>query len=173
MSREDFLNILYFFSKERNQTKSRIFNIFGFAITIVPAAQFIAHTYKVEVLVLTVPLLVVVVSLMYLGEINALKHWNRAIRDEIEIQRQNTTPQMRSWESGLEYSEDVVPFLSYSFLLLFFVYYLASVFFVSISINKYGIIPEAILLGFYTAIGVWFLIFLCHNLLSSPRKDKR
>ena len=163
MKKEEFLKLQFQTIREEiRETKARIFKTLGFGLTVIPAAHFFAQTYKIDTLVLSIPFLIVIVSLIYLSENHSLMRCGRFIRLHIESQVEDVI----GWEHWLSTPDEfekrsVDRYLTYSFFLLFIVYYLGSVFFaVQFSINKYGIIPCAVLIGFYVAIGIWFLIFL-------------
>jgi len=158
--REEFVTL----RDEIKESKSRMYRTMGLGVFVVPAANLLAQVYKVEILLLTIPLLVVVVALMYLSENHALMRCGRYIRLHIEPHFD-----VLGWEKWLETPDSFHPrsvdkYVSYSFYLLFFVYFAGSVFIADRHMrSEYGAVQATILLGFYVAVGVWFLIYLIQN----------
>lgn len=154
--------------EEIRDTKARIFRILGFGLIVVPAANSLANSYKVDVLIILMPLLIIVVALIYLSESRAKMRCGRYIRLHIEGRIKTTEP---GWETWLESSRSpacrlydtrcVDKYLDYCFYILFLTYFVSSVYLAArFTCTKYGLIPTSILLGSYTAIGIWFMIFL-------------
>jgi hypothetical protein len=163
MDRQEFLKQQYLSLREEiRATKDRIFKTMGFGLIVVPSATFLAKAYDVDTFILSLPVLVVVVALIYLSENNALMRCGRYIKYHIEP----AIADVVGWEQWLERigpwdARSVDKYLSYAFYLLFFVYFAGSVFLAGrFAIEKYGIIPGVILLAVYIAIGVWFVIYL-------------
>lgn len=169
MDKQEFLKEQFLTLREEiKETKSRIFKLVGLAIVGVPAAHFLAYSYKLEIIVLAIPLLVIVVALLYMSENHALMRCGRYIKLYIESEIKDIV----GWEQWLEtpgefQARTVDKFVSYCFYLLFFIYFAGSVFLADRFVQeKYGII-RLILLGVYIAIGIWFLIFLIGNIRTS------
>src|SRR5216684_8151501 len=160
--REQFITL----RDEIKESKARIYRTMGFGIVVVPAANFLAQTYRIEVLLLSVPLLVIVVALMYLSENHALMRCGRYIRLQIEPRFHDVL----GWEKWLEIPDSFQPrsvdkYVGHSFYILFFVYFAGSVFVADHYMRtEYGMLPAAVLLGLYIAVGVWFLIYLFQNI---------
>ncbi|MFI5118323.1 MAG: hypothetical protein ACHP8B_16670 [Terriglobales bacterium] len=158
--------------KEIENTKSRIFKIVAFGLTIVPAAHFVAQEQKLEALLYITPLLVIVVALLYLSENHALMRCGRYIRCEIERHVTEQDKDVIGWETWLEANKQrygtrtVDKFVAYCFHILFVVYFAGSVY---VAIKhaleaKMAVMGMAALLGVYVAVGIWFLIFLLNNI---------
>jgi hypothetical protein len=70
-----------------------------------------------------------------------------------------------AWNSRVFETRDIGKYLSYCFYLLFFVYFVGSVFWAArFAIQQYGQIAASILLGLYVAIGIWFVIYLIKHI---------
>lgn len=174
MDKQEFMKQQYLTLREEiKDTKSKIFQTMGIGLVVVPGSQFLAQSYNIDTITLSLPVLVVVVALIYLSENNALMRCGRYIRTQIEPNLENIV----GWEQWLEtqHSRDfrnVDKFLSYAFYLLFLVYFIGSVFVsAKFAMNNLGIIPAALLLGGYVAIGIWFVIFLIRNIRTSTLTD--
>ena len=174
MQKAEFLKYQYLSLREEiKETKNRIFHTTGFGLVVVPASQFLSKAYKIDTITLTLPILVVVVALIYLAENNALMRCGRYIKHYIEPEIKDVL----GWEEWLEIkggydARDVDKYLSYAFYLLFIIYFAGSVFLASrFAFIKYGMIPTALLLGVYVAIGVWFIIFLFRNIRISTTTE--
>jgi len=157
--------------KEIEQTKSRIFKIVAFGITIVPAAHFVAKDQHLEALNYITPLLVIVVALLYLSENHALMRCGRYIRCEIERHVTAQDKDVIGWETWLEANKQrygtrtVDKFVAYCFHILFIVYFAGSVYLaIQQAETKMAVMGMAALLGVYIAVGIWFLIFLWNNI---------
>jgi hypothetical protein len=151
--------------KEIEESKNRVFQTMGFGLVVVPGSHYLAQAYKIDTVVLSLPILVVVVALVYLSENNAIMRCGRYIKHHIEPQIVGTV----GWEAWLETKSTfdtraVDNYLSYAFYLLFFVYFAGSVFMAArFSLSEYGVIVAAALLGAYVGIGVWFIVFLLRS----------
>jgi len=165
MDIEKFIELQYLtLRKEIESTKDRMFKIVVGGTTVVPAAQFFAEVYKVGVITLVLPFLVIIVMLLFLHENNALMRCGLFIRLHVEPNEPNLT----CWEYWLEKQtenyepRDAEKYLIYSFYLLSTLYYIASVYLAAVFSNtEYGIVGLAITLGTYSAIGILtvFLLF--------------
>jgi len=161
--------------KEIEQTKSRIFKIMAFGLTIVPAAHFVAREQHVEALLYVSPLLVIVVALLYLSENHALMRCGRYIRYEIERHVSQQDADVIGWETWLETKKrgydtrTVDKYVAYCFLILFVVYFAGSVYLAikEAQTANVNIMWMAALLAVYIAVGIWFLIFLVQNTRSA------
>jgi hypothetical protein len=168
--REQFITL----RREIEESKSRIYRTMGFGIVMVPAANFVGQKYGVEVLILSLPLLVVVVPLMYLSDNHAMMRCGRYIRLHIEPH----FPDVVGWERWLETPSSFQPrsvdrYVSYSFYLLFFVYFVGAAF-VAVRDMKvdYGDTPATIMLELYVVVGGWFLIYLTQNIRISTATSR-
>ncbi len=167
MEKQDFLKLQFeTLRKEIEATKDRIFKLVGFGVITVPAAHFFSQVYKLDVVLISIPILVIVISLLYLSENHDLMRCGRYIRLHIE-------PEIKDfigWENWLEKVDEfekrsVDKFVSYCFYILFSVYFIGSIYIATKFVLKtYGIIPCAGLLGTYIAIGIWFFLYLIKNI---------
>ena len=169
MEKSEFLKQEYISLREEIvHTKARLFRTLSFGIIIVPAANLLAQFYELDTLILALPILVIVVSILYLSENNALMRCGIYIKEVIEVESK-----MQGWEHWLENTKtcdarNVDKFLSYSFYLLYFVYFVGAVFVASqFALEKYNYIFGSVVIGAYVSIGVWFLIFLVKNIKTS------
>lgn len=148
--------------EEIRETKARIFKTLAFGVAVVPAAQFLAQSYDLEIVLYSTPLLVIVIALLFLSENHALMRCGRYILYEIEP----FVPDAVGWETWLERKGPYDPrtvdkFLAICFYLLFFVYFTGSVFIATrTAYATLGQVVGTVLLGIYIVIGGWFLIFL-------------
>jgi hypothetical protein len=163
MDKAEFLKSQYLtLRKEVEESKNRVFQTMGFGLVVVPASHFLAQAYKIDTVILSLPLLVVVVALVYLSENSAIMRCGRYIKQHIEPHNAD----LIGWEQWLEMRSSydtraVDKHMSYAFYLLFLVYFGGSVFMASkFSFAEFGMLPTAVLLGVYISVGVWFLIFL-------------
>jgi hypothetical protein len=112
---------------EIKEIKARIFKIMNFSFTVVPTATLVADKYQVGFLFGAIPFIVMAVSLLYLSENQGIMRCGRYIKEQIE-------PKIKGvfgWERWLstEHPDDrrsVDRFLSYAFVSIFFVYYIAA-----------------------------------------------
>lgn len=174
MERHEFLKQQYATLREEiRETKNRIFQTMGFGLVVVPGSHFLAQSYKIDTVTLSLPILVVVVALVYLSENNALMRCGRYIRLVIEPTVENVV----GWEGWLEKkaswdARSVDKYLAYAFYLLFFVYFVGSVFLATRFVySEYGTLLAGALLGGYVAIGVWFVIYLMRSIRVSTTTD--
>jgi hypothetical protein len=170
MDRNEFLKQQYITLREEvRETKDRIFKTMGFGLLVVPGSNFLAEAYQLDTIILSLPVLVVVVALLYLSEENALMRCGRYIKHYIEPNILDVV----GWEQWLEKESNwdarsVDKHVSYAFYLLFLVYFVGCVFIAGrFAITAYGVIQGAILLGAYIAVGLWFVIYLIYSLRTS------
>lgn len=164
MDEEKFLEFQYFtLRKEIEATKDRIFKIIIGGATVVPAAQFFAEVYKVGVITLVLPFLVIIIMLLFLHENNALMRCGRFIKFHIEPH----VPSLTCWEDWLSKptpnfdTRASEKYLIYSFYLLSTLYYIASVYLAAVFSNtEYEIVGLAITLGTYSAVGILTVVLL-------------
>jgi len=129
VNKDDFLKLQYQTLREEiKETKARIFKITGFGVTIIPATQYIGQIYKVDILLLALPLLTLIVALIYISENQCLYRCGMYIRDHIEAQ----VPGVMGWEEWLQTPASSGPRLvgrykAWAFRLLFVIYFLVSV----------------------------------------------
>jgi hypothetical protein len=86
MDKQEFMKQQYISLREEiKETKARIFKTLGFGLVVVPAANFVATTYQVDVLIMLMPCLIIVVALIYLSENRAKMRCGRYIRLHIVL----------------------------------------------------------------------------------------
>lgn len=163
MDKAEFLKNQYLtLRKEIEESKNRVFQTMGFGLVVVPGSNFLAQAYKIDIITLSLPLLVVVVALVYLSENNAIMRCGRYIKYHIEPQVSDVI----GWEAWLELKSSydtraVDKNMSYAFYLLFFVYFAGSVFMATkFALSVFVTFAAVSLLCGYIAVGVWFLFFL-------------
>ena len=131
----------------------------GAAIAVLPAGQFVASTYKITVLTLALPLLVMVVGLMYVSQNLSVHRIGAYIREKLEPPSNGAL----GWESWLEDGAHerqrsvryVETMLWFSFFLLFFLYYASSVYLaVRRAGEQMGVEAATGLLAGYVSIGI-------------------
>src|SRR3990170_5614549 len=167
MDRGQFLNQQYLTLREEiRETKDRIFKTMAFGLVVVPGSHFLAEAYKIDTVTLTLPILVIVVALIYLAENNALMRCGRYIKRHIE-------PEIRDivgWEQWLETksswdARSVDKYLSYAFYLLFFVYFVGSVFMaVRFTFTAYGVLAAGLVSGGYFGVGGGVFFFFLRSI---------
>lgn len=156
---------------EVKETKTRIFRIQSLGIIVVPASTFLGKAYNIDILIMTTPLLVMVVALMFLFETSALMRCGIYIKEKIEP----LVLEIEGWEEWLQIPSDINKrkaeiYMSISFLLLFVVYFLASVYLAyTFSNTNYNQTSSYIILSVYVSLGVWFVIFLINNILLTTK----
>lgn len=170
MDKQEFLKQQFLTLREEiKESKARVFKTLGFGLVVVPASHFLAQTYKVDSIILSVPALVIVVALAYLAESNSIMRCGRYIKLYIEPEIDGII----GWEKWLETPDlfetrDVDKYLSYCFYLLFFVYFIGAAFNgARFALENYGQITTGILVGVYVAIGIWFVIYLIKHIRTS------
>ena len=85
MEKSEFLRYEYLTLREEiKETKARIFKLAGIGIVGMPSAYFFAKAYQLEVLVMSLPILICTVVLLYLSESRALMRCGQYIRTKIE-----------------------------------------------------------------------------------------
>ena len=78
MDPNEFLKQQYVTLREEiRETKNRIFQTMGFGLVVIPGSHFLAQSYKIDTVTLSLPVLVLVVALVYLSENNALMRCGR------------------------------------------------------------------------------------------------
>ena len=164
MDKTEFLkNQFVSLREEIAESKKRVFQTMGFGLVVVPGSHFLAQAYALDTVTLSLPILVIVVSLVYLSENNAIMRCGRYIKQHIEPEINDTI----GWEQWIEDNagdfdtRSVDKHMFYAFYLLFFVYFAGSVF-IACRFAKahFDIFLTASMLGGYVAVGVWFFIFL-------------
>lgn len=172
MNKEDFLREEYISLREEiKETKSRLFRLAALGIIGMPAAYSTAELYSIDVLILSLPLLMCTVILLYLSESRALMRCGTYIKNKIESGVDGNGDRTIGWESWLSRNDESGPdrravdkIIAVFFYLLFTFYYIASSqLAIDLANNKYGILGAASALGFYIAIGILFLWYLFTN----------
>jgi len=154
--------------EEIKETKARIYRTLGFGITAVPTAHYLAQSYNIDILAITLPILVLVVGLMYLSENHSLMRCGRYIREQIE-----SHTNVIGWEEWLS-TPDIFKkravdiFLFYSFYILFLMYYMSSLFLTAkFCIEKYSKEFSIIIIIIYIVLGILSAIFFFWNRMIS------
>lgn len=159
--------------EEIRETKDRTFKIAAIALFIFPAGEHVARVLGAKLLLLILPILVISVALLYLAENHALMRCGRYIRQGIEREMQGII----GWERWLETRDECKPrsvdrYVAYSIYIVLGVYYVAAVFVaVEYSNDTYGMLPSALFLGFYSAVGILFLYYLVRNVRLTTTTD--
>jgi len=169
MDSNEFLKQEYLTLREEiRETKDRIFKTMGFGLTVVPGSHLLAEVYKLDIIILSLPILVIVVAIVYLSENHAMMRCGTYIRKFIEP----NVAEVEGWEQWLEKGDywdqdrrSVDIYLSYAFYLLFFVYFSDSIFVATrFTFDKYGVLLSAILSAIYLSIGLWFMIYMINTI---------
>lgn len=170
MERKEFLQLQFVSLREEiKDTKARIFKTVTAGLTLIPAASFVAHSYKVDILLLSMPLLVVVIGLLYLSENHAMMRCGQYIKEHIEPH----VDEVIGWEKWLStpdaYRKRTVDlYVFVAFYLLYLVYYCASSYIaVTFARANYGLLWSVICAGCYVVLGIWYAVFLFRNQLHS------
>lgn len=166
MRREAFMRLQFSTLRDEiRDTKARIYKTVAFGIGVVPAANYVARTYEIPMLVLAMPLLVMVVGFLYLAENHALMRCGRYIRFCIEPSVPDTT----GWETWLSEDEratrSVDRYMAYSFYLVFALYFVGSVVLaVRYVLQQHGVASATAVTVAYGALGVAFGSALARNI---------
>lgn len=172
MQREEFLKCEYqSLRDEITETKARIFRLAGFGLVGMPAAYYLAQTYQIEVLVLSLPVLICTLVLLYFAESRALMRCGSYIRNNIEPLVFGREKNRGGWESWLAQNPHgeadrriVDKLVAFFFYLLFLYYYVASVHLASTNARElFGAVGFAVTLAVYVGIGIVFLAFMITN----------
>ena len=84
MDKFEFVKMEYLTLKEEiKETKNRIFKLAGLGVVGMPAAYFIAKTHKIEALILSLPVLICTLLLLFLSESRALMRCGAYIKESI------------------------------------------------------------------------------------------
>jgi len=188
MDKQEFMKQQYISLREEvKETKARIFKTLGFGLIVVPAANFLANSYEVGVLIVLMPLLPVVVAFIYLSENRAKVRCGRYIRLHIEEKVEGIKP---GWETCLEdpdrydrrnYGEYdtrcVDKYLDWSCYALFFIYFASSVCLGAQFLwksHENGMFFASVFVCFYMCVFIFFLYFLItHIEFSTATKKER
>lgn len=150
--------------EEIGHAQARGWQALGAGVAVVPAAQHLAQTYEITVLMLALPLLMMVVGLMYVSQ-------NLSVALIAEYFREHLEPRSGGglhWERWLEGDDEERPnpiryvesMLWFGFFLLFFLYYASSSYLaVSRAQEVLGVQASAGLLAGYVSIGLWMGIY--------------
>ncbi len=170
MDHAEFMKCEYLTLREEiKDTKDRIFKLAGFGIAGVPGAYYLANVYKLEILVYTLPILIIIIALLYLAESRALMRCGRYIRTRLEEQvKDENGAVVGGWEKWLETRERGEPnrrsvdkYATAFFYLLFTIYYAAAVSMAShMAGEHFGVVGCAVVLGAYIGVGAAFIAFL-------------
>jgi len=147
--------------KEIEDSLNRSFQIMVGGATLVPILVGIVGHYAATPILMTLPMMVVVIALLYLNQWNSIMRCGRYIRTRIEPQMMGD----EGWEAWLESHPDthmgavhnrlVDTYLVYAFYLLIAAYYFATSFIaITYAHRSYGSAGEWATLGSYTIIGL-------------------
>jgi hypothetical protein len=161
MKKPEFLKQQYISLREEiKETKSRIFKMASIGIVAMPSFYFLAKAYEIDVIILTLPIIICVLVLLYLSEMNAMMRCGRYIRTMIEPNVENIV----GWEEWLEMGgnnehdrRSVEKLVTYFFYVVFAIYYVASINLSAQYVGaKFG--PEYIMIiyGVYIGLGIVF-----------------
>lgn len=152
--------------REIEAAKQRIFKLAGLALGALPAAYFLAATYEMTAIILSLPLLIGAAFFVYLSESLSVMRCGRYIRLvlEPEMRRAYASSAAVGWEQWLErgvHGEQnrrlVDRFSTFFFYLVYGFYYIAAV---SLAVSKaddeFGVLACAAVIGFYCALGIAF-----------------
>lgn len=170
MDKNDFLLHEYLTLREEvKETKSRIFKLAGFGIIGMPSGYLFAQTYKIDILIMSLPILICTILLLFLSESRALMRCGLYIKNHIEPELVTSSDtHVIGWEEWLEQRSKGMPrrrlvdiLVVVFFYILFLFYYIASVALAARTcMAKYGIIGFSSILGIYIALGILFVGFL-------------
>lgn len=146
--------------KEIEDSLQRAFQIMVGGATLIPVLVGIIGHYAATPILLTLPMMVVVIALLYLNQWNSIMRCGRYIRTKIEPEFMGDD----GWEAWLEQPGDpeigavhnrfVDTYLAYAFYLLIAAYYFATSFIaVTYASRSYGPVAEWVTLGVYCVIG--------------------
>ena len=161
MDKSEFLKQQYLTLREEIKApKARIFKMASVGIIAMPAFYFLATAYQIDLLILTLPIIICVIVILYLSEMHAMMRCGRYIRTMIEPNIDNVV----GWEMWLEKEEigeqdrrKVEKLVTYFFYLIFAIYYLASVnLSAQYASTKLGLEYSWIFYSFYIALGIIF-----------------
>jgi hypothetical protein len=156
--------------EEIAQTKDHRFKLVGFGFIGMPSAYYLANAIDklpdLEVLVLSFPLLICVIVLLYISESRTIMRCGTYIKDHIEPFIDGDSKRRIGWEhwlteKGKQERRDADKHFTVSFYLLCGVYYGASgLLAVSTAKTTFGIVGLGVALGFYSAVGRHIAAFL-------------
>lgn len=169
LERSDFLKSEYDTLRiEIKDTKERIFKLAGIGLIGTPVAYFLSSAYSIDAIILTLPVFICTILLLYISESHALMRCGRYIRTIIEPKVKELDGE--GWEEWLETDERnerdrrfVDKLVNISFYILFILYYIASVLLAghtAASIFKDVEILVDVIYGIYGGLGVVFIYFM-------------
>ncbi len=163
MDKNEFLRQQYVTLRDEiKATKQRAFLIVLLGLIAVPIVAFVAQTHELDYVAPMVPFLVLVLTVAYFVEQNALMRCGQFIRSSIEPQIMDAP----GWETWLESKPDLRTMDKYfggCFMIVFFVFYFLSV---ALAINTLWVTSytRALAGGLTYAIGaVWMVFTLMHH----------
>jgi hypothetical protein len=180
MERSRFLENEYITLREEiKNTKERLFRLAGIGLVGVPAAYSVAKIYDIKVLVLSLPILICIIVLLYMSESRALMRCGSYIKKKIERNVEGNLECQLGWEHWLSKAPKnksdrraVDKFLATFFFLLFAFYYGASVHLASTTAyESFGLLGLSLTLAAYSAIGIVFSWFFAINFSASIKTD--
>jgi hypothetical protein len=156
--------------REIDATKSRLFKTLCLALVIVPLATYLAERPESEFVGPVVPFIILVLTILFVSEANALMRCGRYIREKIEPHIEKDA----GWETWLESQPQlrlVDRYLLGCFLITLFVFYFSSVGMAisklwtsETSIGGMSADGKAIAGGIVYGIGaVWMIITVVHH----------
>jgi hypothetical protein len=175
MNREKFLELEYkTLRKEIAQDKDHLFKLAGFGFIGLPSAYYLAHASEAlqnfRMWVLLLPLLIGVITLLYISKSRSVMRCGTYIKEKIEPHIEENLESKIGWEQWLSDKakqkdrdrRKVDKLFAISFCLLLGTYYLASTYLAAETVNAtFGMVGFAVTWGVYGVIGVigvWFLV---------------
>jgi hypothetical protein len=160
-----FLKLQYVSLREEiNQTKSRLFKLAIFGITVVPVIHFLSERYRWDSLTIAMPIWIIILTLLYLSESRSIMRCGKYIREMLEPEIKPFSKTWLPWEQWLE-SESTArepdKYLYYCFQIIFYVYYTGSIYLSAYTAyTHYGTIALVPLLVCYLPVGIFFVLFM-------------
>jgi hypothetical protein len=176
MDKGEFLKNEYISLRDEiKETKTRLFRLAAVGIVGMPSAYTVAKLYSVDALILSLPLLICTLVLIYLAESKALMRCGTYIKYVIENNVEGCLAAGVGWEHWLSKQDSGGPdrravdklMAAFFYLLFVFYYFASSNLAVSLASEKYGVVGMAAVLGLYIAIGIIFLWILFINYKAS------
>jgi hypothetical protein len=158
--------------EEIKESKARGFRVIISGIIGTPILFYLSKTYNIDVLLFSLPAIVIIIALQSLSENHAIMRAGTYIKLHIEPYYRDIC----GWEKWLSCDNDfdsrtVDRYLSIAIMLLFSLYYIGASFLACRSLyENYNNISFTTITGAYVAIGIWFEIFLIKNLKTDTAK---
>lgn len=171
MDQKKFMEYEYLTLREEiKETKTRLFRLAAISLVAMPSFYSVAKIYELKAIILSLPLLICAVILLFLSESRALMRCGTYIKNNIEYRIRNEYKDNDiGWEHWLqerpsEHKADRRDFNKFSavfFYIVFFFYYVTSVHQAALTCHKeFGVIGLAVCLGAYVGIGLIFIAIM-------------